>query len=336
MKIKRIKPKDNSTHRDSLEEFSDDSSYLRSSGSSVDDFSKAVKKAQTKRAKVKKIQKLKKNKPAVDKKKKSKRRDVSGDTSDTSSDSLMSSSSGDDSSDSASQSSGKDRKIRKKHKKGKQVKSGVKAKAHKIRIKTSELCAQAVLDEEHCPGSFSLEDLTFNQLVAGELEICTICDISRKERTVRLKILKLLAYYASILPQLVLIDIYKAVILKVEKGLFKWSSELVKKTENMLDRAVSKNKLQKEMDNRKIEKGATNEKTKDRNKKELGLPLKSGERIVYCADFNRSRCDKEPVHEGKFAGKEVTKHHVCKTCLTLDKEKKFHAENEDKCPHKNA
>lgn len=311
--------------------------FSMSSGatSSSDEFTKAVKWAKTLRAKKKRKMCVKKS--SVGKKYKT-RRAESSDSMDSSSNSSISSSSEGDSSSSNTVGEERDKKDRKKHKKGKQIKSGVKAKAHKIRLKTSELCAQAVLDAEHCPGSYALEDLTFNQLVAGELEICTTCEVSKKEKHARLRILKLLAYFACILPQIVLIEIYKAVILKIEKGLFTWSSEIVKKAESMLDRAVSKNKLHKENENKRTEKvleKQMTEKNKER-KKELGLMLKSGERVVYCTDYNRQKCEKESVHEGKFAGRDVVKHHICKACLTIDKEKRHHPENDDKCPNTSA
>lgn len=224
-----------------------------------------------------------------------------------------------------------------KNKKGKSIKSGVKAKSHKIQLKTSELCAQAVLDEEHCPGTHTLENLTFEQLVAGELEICTMRDVSKKEKFARLRILKLLAYFANILPQKTLIKVYKAVILKVEKGIFNWSAELVEKTENMLDRAVSKIKISRDRDRIKVDRTLDKNVTeKQKTRKEPGLVAKNVERVVYCADFNKNRCDKENNHEGKFMGKDVIKVHMCHNCLTIDKEKRFHPEGDDKCPHKTA
>lgn len=194
-----------------------------------------------------------------------------------------------------------------------------------------------MLDEEHYPGTYSLESLTFDQLVAGELEICTMSDIAKIEKSARLRILKLLAYFAHWLPQKSLLEVYKAVILKVEKGVYTWSTELVNKVENMLDRAVSVNRLKKESEVRKSE-GQEKEKNEKmrQHKKEPGVLLKSGEKIIYCFEYNKGKCDKDTVHEGKFGGKEVTKHHVCRVCLSNDKEKKFHPENDDKCPYKSA
>lgn len=258
-------------------------------------------------------------------------KDSSSDSS-TSSDTMSS----EDSSLSESEKRKHRRSRRKRSKKGRTIKSGVKAKAHKIRLKTSELCAQAMLDEEHYPGNFDLEHLTFDQLVAGELEICTMIDISRKERNARLKILKLLAYFAQLLPQNSLLEVYKAVILKVEKGQYSWSEELTVKVENMLDRAVSKNNAKRESE-KKLERESNHkigEKQDKKNKKEFGVALKNGEKIIYCAEYNKGKCDKENSHEGKFGGRDVFKHHICRNCLMTDKEKRSHSEQDENCPNK--
>lgn len=320
------------------ESYSDslDSSSIESNSSS-DEFTKAVKNIQRKRSRKQKSQTRFKHLSSVGKKSKHHRCNASSDSEDSSVDSSSSdaSTSSDESSGSSGRIKYKHKKSDRKHKKGKPIKSGVKAKAHKIRLKTSELCAQAMLDEEYCPGTHTLDSLSFDKLVAGELEICTRKGILKNEKTARLKILKLLAYYAHWLSQSTLIDVYKAIILKIEKGIFSWSSEVVEKAENMLDRSVSKNKIHKEGDPQKDHKNLERlDKTKDKLKKEPGIQLKNGDRIIYCADFNRNKCDKQSSHEGTFGGKEVTKFHVCKTCLTTDKEKRFHPENDDNCPNK--
>lgn len=156
-------------------------------------------------------------------------------------------------------------------------------------------------------------------------------EVPKIEKNTRLMILKLLAYFANWLPQKKLLDIYKAVILKVEKGIFKWSAELIPKVESMLDRAVSTNRFKKE-EPRGNEK--ENTERKEKYKKELGIITKTGERVVYCLEFNKNKCERESSHEGKFAGKEVFKLHVCRACLSSDKEKRFHPEGDDKCPNK--
>lgn len=271
--------------------------------------------------------------------KRSKRSVTSGeDTSDSESDSSSSSSSTDSSSSDDERERRRSKKGKKKStKKGKKnLKSGVKAKAHKIRIKKQQWCPQALLDDEYCTESLQLENLSFELLVAGELEICTLPEISRKERNTRMQILKLLTYFRNTLPQNIIIEVYKAVILKVEKGLFTWSSQLAGKVEKILDRAVSRNKTKGIEKTRAKEEGQNNNRNnlKEQNKREPGLHTTQGDKIIYCLEFNKNKCSKEQSHEGKFAGKDVWKHHICRVCLITDKEKRAHPEGDEACPHR--
>lgn len=319
---------------------SSSSSIGESSSSVNEEFQMAIEKAKRRRhrsnrKRVRTGQKGNVNKKVIVEKKK-RRRDRESTSEDSSPDSASSTETS-TSSDRSECDSGSDRKKRKrKHKKGKPLKSGVKSKAYKIRLKTSELCPQAVLDEEHFPGNYSLEELTFEQLVAGELEICTLPDIGSQEKEVRMQNLKLFAYFAVLLPQSVILDVYKAVILKVEKGLFKWCPSLTRKTEAMLDRAVSKNRsknVQTKTDQEKSEK--MKEKfIKDKPRKELGFESKQGEKVIYCLDFNKGKCEKEQSHMGKFGGKDVLKQHICRACLVTEKEKRSHSEIDETCPNK--
>lgn len=326
----------NKNNEDNTETASSSSSSPDSSQDEFEEIIENTRKSKTKKKKGK--SRIQHKKSFLERKRRNKQQDETSDTTDSSSDSSSTNSSTSEVSSASENERGQERRrSKKRQKKGKTLKSGVRAKAHKIRLKTSELCAQAVLDEEYYPGSHSLESLSFDQLVAGELEICTMLDISRKEKMIRLKILKLLAYFAGIVAQSTIIEVYKAVILKVEKGIFSWSSELVEKMENMLDRAVSKSKISAEIEEQKKEKAVeknANRENKEKVQKDPGIQLKNGDTIVYCADYNKNKCEKSNPHDGKFMGREVMKYHVCNVCLTADKEKRFHRESEDKCPHK--
>lgn len=126
----------------------------------------------------------------------------------------------------------------------------------------------------------------FEQLVTGELEICTLPEISKKEKNTRLEILKLLAYFRNALPQSAIIEVYKAIILKIEKGILSWSESLTGKVEKMLDRAVSRNKNMRgvEKQSKIKEEAAAKEMNKDKVRKEFGLLTNQGERIIYCLE----------------------------------------------------
>lgn len=100
----------------------------------------------------------------------------------------------------------------------------------------------------------------------------------------------------------------------------------------MLDRAVSKNKNTKRESSDTSWKGQ--KATKERVKKELGILTSQGDRIVYCLEYNKNKCEKDGSHEGKFGGKDCIKHHCCKSCLLTDKEKRSHPDGDETCPNK--
>ena len=109
-----------------------------------------------------------------------------------------------------------------KRKKGKCI-SGLFAKAANARIVKSELHAHAALDPE--VGDKDLKELTFNLLVAGELEIILDPRIKIKEKETRLELLRHLAYKHEYLSRAEIMNQYKGFISKVEKGRYKWGSK---------------------------------------------------------------------------------------------------------------
>ena len=45
------------------------------------------------------------------------------------------------------------------------------------------------------------------------------------------------------------------------------------------------------------------------------------EKIIYCQDFNARKCKFRDHHEGRFAGKIVTKFHICRKCHQIGENK---------------
>ena len=116
---------------------------------------------------------------------KKKRKSSSESSSESSLDSSMSSSEEETSSEECSSS--------RRRKKGKKLKSGLFAKSGNAQLISDELFAHAALDDDIYRQK-ELKDLSFNLLVAGELEIITSEKISKRERNTRLEVLKMLAY----------------------------------------------------------------------------------------------------------------------------------------------
>ena len=73
-------------------------------------------------------------------------------------------------------------------------------------------------------GDFSFHELTFNMLVAAELEIILNDSVSANEKWLKLQLLKRLAYKAQFLDDTVILEYYAAFLRKIEKGKEKWGS----------------------------------------------------------------------------------------------------------------
>ena len=74
-------------------------------------------------------------------------------------------------------------------------------------------------------GEKELNELSFNLLVVGELEIISSKQISRKERFSRLELLKQLAYKSEVMTVRDILSQYASFVSKVETGKFKWGSK---------------------------------------------------------------------------------------------------------------
>ena len=229
------------------------------------------------------------------------RRDSTSDSSDSSESERDESTSDEESSDDENKSF--------KRKKGK-CKSGLFTKASNARVLKTEMHAHSALDPEM--GDRDLKELTFNLLVAGELEIILDPRVKRKERDTRLELLRQLAYKHEYMSRAEVMNQYKGFMSKIEKGRYKWGSRRdLRDFEHHLILIIS-------IENRKFEKGMG----QDRKQKKLD------DRVKYCLDFNRGLCKLEKQHEGKINGQTVTKHHICRRCLVEDNREVAHAEKD--------
>ena len=89
---------------------------------------------------------------------------------------------------------------------------------------SNEWYAHTALDEA-LGGERDFNDLSFNLLVAGELEIISSQQISKKEMYSRLELLKQLGYKYEVMSLRDVLAQYASFVSKVEKGKFKWGSK---------------------------------------------------------------------------------------------------------------
>ena len=236
------------------------------------------------------------------------RRDSSSSESTSTSESSSESS---DESDGESESEGSadERKCRKR--KGK-FKSGFYEKVGSAKLISKEVYAHAALEED-TGGSTKFTDLSFNLLVAGELEIVLHKKTSKKERQTRLQLLRVLAYKHQNLSLEEILDQYASFIRKVERGKYQWGNEnQIEKFEQQLVYRIS---VEAKSRAEKARKGDKSEKRPGRERKKL-----------YCSEFNKGKCTQDSPHETKMNGNVVMVYHVCKKCLLDEGLEKYHVD----------
>ena len=165
-------------------------------------------------------------------------------------------------------------------------------------------------------GEREFQDLSFNLLVAGELEIISSKYVSKKERNTRLEVLKKLTYKHEVLPIGDILAQYASFVSKVEKGKFKWGSKsaLSAFDQQLMSVALIRTSAEPTSGGaifrgRECEQGRG--KTKVMNGKD--------EKKKYCLEFNKGTCSLQGPHEGTLNGLTVMKYHICKRCLIEDR-----------------
>ena len=94
--------------------------------------------------------------------------------------------------------------------------------------------AHKKLDARHVQDRI-FDKLNCNMLVAGELEIASLEEISSSERKARINIAKTLCYHKKYLKDEDLQSGYNFILKKVEQGLLTWDDELGNKLHEHLD-----------------------------------------------------------------------------------------------------
>ena len=179
-----------------------------------------------------------------------------------------------------------DRREKRNSKSSKKVKSGFYAKPSNSKIISNKLFAHVALDDE-IGGEKDFDSLSFNLLVAGELEIILSNDISNKERDTRLKILRSLAYKHEFLSREEILKQYANFVKKVEKGKFRWGSKSsIRCFEQQLLYNISIQSKKKQV----ITQGKNTSTNKDDNRKK------------YCLEFNRGQCEHDKASRRSSTG----------------------------------
>ena len=183
------------------------------------------------------------------------------------------------------------------------VRSGRYDRLSDTKLVSNEWYAHTAIDET-IGGDKQFNELTFNLLVAGELEIISSGKISSKEKFSRIELLKILAYRHEVIPVSLVLTHYAGFLSKIEKGKYKWGSQKDLNTfEQQLVYSVSMDRSQVDKDKEgtggmsKVVQGGKEEKKK------------------YCLEYNKGECTLSSPHEGTLGNQKVLKYHLCKKCL---------------------
>lgn len=177
------------------------------------------------------------------------------------------------------------------------------------------------------------DKLPFHHLVAGELEVISRRSCGEEERQARLGILKYLAYHFAYLDTMELREQYDAIMKRVERGELRWNNNLPRRIHKSLTFRRETIHAERQVTDGNTRSGDAKAKKVRQDKSEKSKKEVDDE-VVYCADYNRGKCEFSTSHMGKWSGREVMKLHICKRCLVEDGVKRAHTENDDKCPKK--
>ena len=212
--------------------------------------------------------------------------------------------------------------------KGKKLVSGRSAKPDETDIQKVVKYAHEKLDAKHVRNR-KLDNLSFNILIAGELELACLPNITDVERRARTQIAKTLCYHKNYLGDTDLRDGYEEVLKQVEFGKRDWTDNLEDELHSLLDYRA--NILAREKLTQQPEGFTKVESRKDRR----GASDSATGRIVYCMEYNGGNCPQTDHHEGRFSNRKVTKFHICRKCYK-EGEYKSHRATDECCPRKDS
>ena len=199
--------------------------------------------------------------------------------------------------------------------KNKKLKSGMLAKPSD-NIKSVEIWPHFSLQYAYAASPVRFEDMTFEQLVAGELKTIISCtDVieirGRLELLFRITHLKIKGYMGEVLR-----SFYAAVVRAIEQYEKTWASDMKPIEEFCIDPA---------------------DRIKTRVSAAKGGASRKGEEW-FCKAFNRTEgCTLSPPHEamvGRPPRSRMVKH-FCAKCWIHDQTVKGHSEVDPNCPHRN-
>ena len=223
-----------------------------------------------------------------------------------------------------------DEEVSFKKSKGNRPQSSIHVKASDTKIINPEFYAHEMLDGDETDGrDFTFNELPFNLLVAGELEVI-LGDVSAEEKWTHLSMLKRLAYRAQILDIQSIRDRYASFLHKFEKGKMKWGSEAaLRDLDEMLRLSAFMSLRKQAFKVSSSSKVGVASKEKGGGRSDVNVNVN---RKFYCADFNKGTCTFDASHEGTFNCRVVWKLHMCRSCWEKEGVERSHPAGHRDCP----
>ena len=174
------------------------------------------------------------------------------------------------------------------------VKSGLVARSTD-QVRFPQTWPHVALQDDLFNQGVEFKDLDFRLFVAGELEIITSPDISDRERSGRLQLLKQLTYLNGVHQWEILRNIYLSVVRKIELGSLHWGSGFM----HDIQWVLTKHTVTQPARPGRTPKTASS--TNDN-------------RNLYCLEYNKGKCTFREGHYSNISGKQEWVKHFCSSC----------------------
>ena len=210
--------------------------------------------------------------------------------------------------------------------------SGCATKPDESDIKQQVKFAHEKLDSRHVKERL-FDKLNSLLLIAGELELASLPNISMEESRGRVSIAKTIAYHKAYLSDDDLKAGYDTILKQIEQGESTWSDNLGEQLHKLYDYRANVIWREKAVGaNTDTKNKLVNDAKNDKKESESGDESPES-KLIYCMEYNRGTCPQSKSHVGKWKGKKVTKWHVCRSCLKAG-ELREHPEGDTKCAKK--
>ena len=190
------------------------------------------------------------------------------------------------------------------------------------RVLFPQLWPHNEVENEFALSSLKFKDLTLRLFVLGELEIITSGNVSEIEQSSRLLLLKTMLYYAGNYSWASILDLYAAILQKIELGKANWGDSF-DRLEHMILTMHPNSVLSKSGKKRGV--GSSQN-------------VNDSDRVLFCAPYQKGNCNLSQSHTTAWKGdpnNQVTVNHIiCAKCLLNTGKKAYHPDTSPDCPQR--